>query len=719
MSLLSTGDFAPRALSFNNRRVKKVLCTVFISGVFLIPQFVFALTLVEYRNPALLSQQEINIRWQLRDTNLTEVQRRALEDRYSAFPLTEAQRTELRQLIAAKNAEDDVLIALLLEKLADIEAQIRAARDPSLFGDVLCPALSYTLGAEGYRRDSNTGDQVSQLQRFLRRYPDIYPEGDVTGFYGRLTRKAVRNFQVHHGIINRADFDAGAGGNVGARTRKKIAALCEPGYNLKNPTPGQMLKVIDPNGGEEWRRRDDYTIKFENVGGLTGKARIFLMNVFRARQWIIAEVELKPGINEYTWFLGGGDIDNEEEQEQHTFLKAMNNPGPSEHDKIQVCALDYAICDESDAKFEIKARHAVVTIYGKVGTDDGPDIDADGMGGVLIGKNIQFIATTTSDSNSIRFYDVPFGTYTLSIAAPGYKPGVARHFRVNTYWAPRDPDLGNQHHREVSMGLTPTSYVIPWVTIKTPRAGEPLIISATTTIEWKGTGSRFKVELLNADKSQKWLLATTSTHMLNVQDNSTFTTEGDGSDSVTTTTGGVTPMEFKPRSIVWEVGKCYHNLPCNPPAPPGDYHIRVTDQDSGQEDGLSRGGVVTLYPPVGVPQINIRHDPISQIDTNGPDERIRVYAYYDPDGPALPADPVDISPFPNYYAWKSSNFDIVDRNLPDDKMFFVANGPGRASMRLRYRGTKAYVNVIVGGTREKPYILDISPSYDGYPPGIF
>src|SRR3989338_1410412 len=86
MSLLSTGDFAPRALSFNNRRVKKVLCTVFISGVFLIPQFVFALTLVEYRNPALLSQQEINIRWQLRDTNLTEVQRRALEDLYSAFP---------------------------------------------------------------------------------------------------------------------------------------------------------------------------------------------------------------------------------------------------------------------------------------------------------------------------------------------------------------------------------------------------------------------------------------------------------------------------------------------------------------------------------------------------------------------------------------------------------------------------------------------------------
>lgn len=41
----------------------------------------------------------------------------------------------------------------------------------------------------------STGDQVKELQTFLKQFPSIYPEGLVTGYFGPLTEKAVKRFQ--------------------------------------------------------------------------------------------------------------------------------------------------------------------------------------------------------------------------------------------------------------------------------------------------------------------------------------------------------------------------------------------------------------------------------------------------------------------------------------------------------------------------------------------
>ena len=46
----------------------------------------------------------------------------------------------------------------------------------------------------------STGDQVKQLQEFLKQFPDIYPEGLVTGYFGVLTENAVKRFQIEGGL---------------------------------------------------------------------------------------------------------------------------------------------------------------------------------------------------------------------------------------------------------------------------------------------------------------------------------------------------------------------------------------------------------------------------------------------------------------------------------------------------------------------------------------
>ena len=49
-------------------------------------------------------------------------------------------------------------------------------------------------------RKGESSDEVKQLQEFLKQFPDIYPEGKVTGFFGSLTELAVKRFQEKNGI---------------------------------------------------------------------------------------------------------------------------------------------------------------------------------------------------------------------------------------------------------------------------------------------------------------------------------------------------------------------------------------------------------------------------------------------------------------------------------------------------------------------------------------
>lgn len=83
----------------------------------------------------------------------------------------------------------------------------------------------------------SSGKDVSALQRLLSSDPTVYPEALITGFFGRLTHKAVQVLQ------ERLGFDAV--GNVGPKTRSFLNGLLTD----RNPTlllaaAGTNIKVI-------------------------------------------------------------------------------------------------------------------------------------------------------------------------------------------------------------------------------------------------------------------------------------------------------------------------------------------------------------------------------------------------------------------------------------------------------------------------------------------
>lgn len=77
--------------------------------------------------------------------------------------------------------------------------------------------LASTISFTKVLQRGSRGDAVSELQAFLKQFPDIYPSGFITGFFGKGTEDAVKIFQKKYGIFST--------GIVGPRTLAKIHSL--------------------------------------------------------------------------------------------------------------------------------------------------------------------------------------------------------------------------------------------------------------------------------------------------------------------------------------------------------------------------------------------------------------------------------------------------------------------------------------------------------------
>jgi hypothetical protein len=71
-----------------------------------------------------------------------------------------------------------------------------------------------------------TSGDVTQLQKFLAKNPSIYPNGQTTGYFGALTKRAVQQFQKKYGL---AKAGQSVYGYVGPATRAKLNALIKEG----------------------------------------------------------------------------------------------------------------------------------------------------------------------------------------------------------------------------------------------------------------------------------------------------------------------------------------------------------------------------------------------------------------------------------------------------------------------------------------------------------
>jgi peptidoglycan hydrolase-like protein with peptidoglycan-binding domain len=68
-------------------------------------------------------------------------------------------------------------------------------------------------------KQGSRGDAVKTLQALLAADSSIYPEGNITGFFGPLTAAAVKRFQKNHGLEQV--------GHVGPKTLKKLNEFLE------------------------------------------------------------------------------------------------------------------------------------------------------------------------------------------------------------------------------------------------------------------------------------------------------------------------------------------------------------------------------------------------------------------------------------------------------------------------------------------------------------
>src|SRR4030042_1608731 len=98
------------------------------------------------------------------------------------------------------------------------------------------------------------GEEIKNIQEILRTDTTIYPQGLVTGYYGRLTEEAVKKIQKRCGISET--------GNVDESTVRCIYPI------------GYQVKVLSPNGGESWDRSQIQTVRWEAISQVNEEMKI-------------------------------------------------------------------------------------------------------------------------------------------------------------------------------------------------------------------------------------------------------------------------------------------------------------------------------------------------------------------------------------------------------------------------------------------------------------
>jgi len=138
------------------------------------------------------------------------------------------------------NSSDQELIQTLQLQIENLKTQIEALivkieslKQARLEARKASKEIKETLKLIRYLRYGMSGEDVTLLQEVLATDPDVYPEGLVTGYFGPLTRNAVKRFQKIAGIEQV--------GLVGPKTSARINELLVEGAGKSGKVPPGLL----------------------------------------------------------------------------------------------------------------------------------------------------------------------------------------------------------------------------------------------------------------------------------------------------------------------------------------------------------------------------------------------------------------------------------------------------------------------------------------------
>lgn len=204
--------------------------------------------------------------------------------------------------------DTQTLINQLQEQIKSLQAQIEQMRTELKATKIELEEVKAEIRFTKTLRKGMTGDEVKQLQEFLKQFPDIYPEGLVTGYFGSATERAIKKFQEQNAkeILNPLGLKE-ATGIVGQSTIAKLNELAQGAIPATPATPAQpspgegipavsaipatpavpptpetptswptpviatstatttSITVVQPNGGEHFQKGSTYVIVWNSL----------------------------------------------------------------------------------------------------------------------------------------------------------------------------------------------------------------------------------------------------------------------------------------------------------------------------------------------------------------------------------------------------------------------------------------------------------------------
>ncbi len=130
---------------------------------------------------------------------------------------------QLRQQIESLQAQ----IQTLMQQLASVKETAAGIKDTKK------EVKSTVLQLRSQMQEGMTSDEIKTLQEILATDPSIYPEGLKTGYFGPLTKMAIKRFQEKFGIEQ--------AGRVGPKTLAKLNDILTNGAGNSGKVPPGLL----------------------------------------------------------------------------------------------------------------------------------------------------------------------------------------------------------------------------------------------------------------------------------------------------------------------------------------------------------------------------------------------------------------------------------------------------------------------------------------------